>query len=105
MESRPEVIAPEDRKNAQEILKQIGTKFAEVRGRGKSAAWEDYQRLIASNLDTLVLGGAISLKEASQLLMQVEEFRKGSSENGKTPGMLLADWLSGELAEDVLPLR
>ena len=88
-------IAPEDRQRAREILDEIGAKFAENRKKGKSNAWEEYQRDLALNMNYLVLGGVMNLKEISQTLMQIEEYRKQTSEHGKTPSTLLAEWLSG----------
>lgn len=88
-------IDPKDRDRARSILQIIGDKFAENRKKGKSTAYEEYQRDLAINMNYLVMGGVMNLKEISQTLMQIEEYRKQSSEHGKTPATLLAEWLSG----------
>lgn len=95
----PAPIKEEDRTKARDILTDIGNRFAENRKKGKSNAFEEYQRDIALNMNYLIMGGALTLKDCSQLLMQLEEYRKQTSEHGKTPSTLLAEWLSGGAAE------
>jgi hypothetical protein len=38
----------------------------------------------------------MTMKELSEMLMKLEEFRKRTTETGKTPATLLAEWLRGE---------
>lgn len=95
-------VDPEDRARAQTILDHIGRRFAENRKKGKSNAYERYQADLAENMNHLVTGGVMNLKEVSQTIMQLEEFRKQTSEHGKTPATLLAEWLRGDLPEDAL---
>ena len=95
----PTQIAPEDRERARTILDQIGLKFSENRKKGKSTAWEEYQRDLAINMNHLIIGGVMNLREITQSLMQIEEYRKQTSEHGKTPATLLAEWLSGASVE------
>lgn len=93
---------PEDREKAREILDDIGRRFAENRRRGKSTAFEEYQQDIANNLNYLVMGGVMNLKESSVLLMQLEDLRKQTSDNNETVPERLSRWLRGELSEDGL---
>lgn len=90
-----QAVDPEDRDRARDLLEEIGARFAENRKKGKSTAYEEYQRDLAVNMNYLVLGGVMNLKEISQTLMQIEEYRKQSSETGKTQATLLGEWLSG----------
>ena len=94
-------VNPEDRARAQEILDQIGKRFSANRQKGKSNAYERYQSDLAENLNYLVTGGVMNLKEISQTIMQLEEYRKQSSEHGKTPATILAEWLQGSKVEEV----
>lgn len=98
-------INPEDRALAQSILEQIGKRFARNREKGKSNAYERYQADLAENLNFLVAGGVMNLKEVSQTIMQLEEFRKQGSEHGKTAATILSEWLNGELPDEALSLR
>jgi hypothetical protein len=91
----PPNVTPQDRDYAKGILESIGKEFAENRKISQSQAYEVYQRDLANNAQYLILGGVMSMKELSELLMKLEEFRKRSSESGKTPATLLAEWLRG----------
>lgn len=103
-EPRPGVsvadITPEARVKAQNILDRIGKAFSENRLVSQSQAYEALQRDVADHASYLIAGGYLSMKELSELLMKLEEFRKRSSESGKTPATILAEWLRGG---DVLP--
>lgn len=90
-------VDPKDKEIASDILNEIGQRFSENRAKGKSTAYEEYQRDISNNASYLVRGGLMTLKEVSEMLMKLEEFRKHTSEQGKTPATLLAEWLRGEL--------
>jgi hypothetical protein len=89
-------VTPEARAAAQNILDRVGKAFSENRAVSQSQAYEALQRDVADNAAYLIAGGYLSLKELSELLMKLEEFRKRSSESGKTPATLLAEWLRGE---------
>lgn len=91
-------VTPEARERARGILDTIGRQFAENRKVSQSQAYEIYQKDVADNAAYLIQGGILSMKELSELLMKLEEFRKRSSESGKTPATLLAEWLRGETA-------
>lgn len=94
-------IAPEDREKGRAILDDIGKRFSANRKRGKSTAYEEYQSDLAHNSQYLIAGGLLSVKELSELLMRIEEFRKSTTERGETPATLLAKWLMGEKIEGV----
>jgi hypothetical protein len=89
-------ISKEDREKARGVLDDIGKRFASNRLKGKFTAYEEYQRDLAQNSHFLVAGGLMSLKELSELFMRLEEFRKSTAEQGKTPATLLGEWLRGE---------
>jgi hypothetical protein len=92
----PPNVTPEARQRAKNILDSIGKAFSENRKVSQSQAYEVYQRDVADNAQYLITGGIMTMKELSELLMKLEEFRKRSSESGKTPATLLAEWLRGE---------
>lgn len=92
---RPSSIPREDREKGKEILDEIGRRFAENRRKGKSTAYEEYQNDIAHNSQFLIAGGLLTVKELSELLMKIEEFRKSTTDTRETPGSLLGKWLQG----------
>lgn len=94
-ESSGHSVNPEDRRKASTILAEIGDRFADNRKKGRSNAYETYQEDIARNLNYLIAGGLMSMKEASELFMKLEDFRKQSAQ-GRTPVEALAEFLSGE---------
>src|ERR1700728_1854275 len=69
---------PIERMTAKELLTSIGAKFAENRQKSKSKAFEIYQRDLATNSGALVMGGAVTLKELTVLLMDLESFMKST---------------------------
>lgn len=89
-------VSPEDRKKANNIIDEIGKRFSENRKISQSAAYECYQKDLSDNSAYLVNGGVMTMKELSEMLMKLEEFRKRTTETGKTPATLLAEWLRGE---------
>lgn len=99
---RPQPLSPEVQRQARDVLREIGLRFSENRKKAKSGAFEQYQRDLAENMDLLVMGGAMSLKEISQTLMQLEEYRKQTSEQGKTQATMLGEWLMGKLGDEQL---
>jgi hypothetical protein len=96
----PSNIKAEDREKATGILQEVGQRFADNRRKGKSNAYEEYQRDLAENAQFLVLGGLASVKELTELFMKIEDFRKQSSEQGKNPATILGEWLRGEETEE-----
>lgn len=83
---------------AQELLKQIGQRFDELRQGGRAEAWRNLQSDIAKNLHVLV-PLVIPMKDAFSLMQQIEDFLKGSTgQVGKSPAETLAGFLnSGEV--------
>jgi hypothetical protein len=52
------------------------------------------------NLDTLVMGGAIDLKEATSIITNLEQYTKETeSESVETPATVLGRWLRMDAAE------
>lgn len=92
----PANVTPEARARARGILDRLGKAFSENRQVSQSQAYEALQKDVADNAAYLIAGGYLSLKELSELLMKLEEFRKRSSETGKTPATIVAEWLRGE---------
>ena len=86
-----------ERQSARELLATIGQRFAENRQKSKSKAFEIYQRDLATNSGVLVMGGAVTLKELTVLLMDLEGFVKSSQKEGETSMTILAQFLRGEL--------
>lgn len=78
-------------------MTRIGNDFALNRQKSKSKAFETYQRDLATNAGTLVMGGAVTLKELTVLLMDLEAFMKSTLKEGVSPGELLAQFLRGDL--------
>lgn len=95
---RPEAGADAEatRTYAQSVLDFIGKEFARNRQANKARAFEIYQQRISENLDYLVVGGVMDLKEATKTIMELEEFRKQTTERAETPAQALARWLSGD---------
>lgn len=91
-------VSPHDKRAALELMTRIGNDFALNRQKSKSKAFETYQRDLATNAGTLVMGGAVTLKELTVLLMDLEAFMKSTLKEGVSPGELLAQFLRGDLA-------
>jgi hypothetical protein len=89
-------VSAEDREQAKNIIDEIGKRFSENRIKSQSSAYEQYQRDLSDNAAYIVNGGVMTMKELSEMLMKLEEFRKRSSEQGKTSATLLAEWLRGQ---------
>lgn len=90
-------VPPAARADARELLSAIGKRFAKNRSLGKSDAYSQYQMELSENMSVLVMGGVLTLKELTVLLMDLESFIKGASKEGETPAMKLAQFLRGEL--------
>lgn len=83
-----------DRANARKLFRAIGKRFNENRKKSKSSAYEQYQRDLMENMDTLLLGGVIELKEITATVTNLEVFMKSDiSETGKSQSEMLAEWL------------
>jgi hypothetical protein len=95
------VATAEERRHARDLLSQIGKTFANNRKQSKSKAFETYQHDLANNSGILVMGGAVTLKELTVLLMDLEAYMKTSVKEGETAAVRLQKFLSGELADEV----
>jgi hypothetical protein len=96
----PVAISPAEQYAAKDLLTRIGRDFAENRQKSKSKAFETYQRDLATNSGTLVMGGAVTLKELSVLLMDLESYMKSTVKEGETAATRLQKFLAGELADE-----
>jgi hypothetical protein len=55
-----------------------------------------------ANLDTLIMGGAIDLKEATTIITNLEQYTKETeAESTETPATILGRWLRMDAAEVV----
>jgi hypothetical protein len=81
-------------------LTRIGKDFAINRQKSKSKAFETYQRDLAENSGTLVMGGAVTLKELTVLLMDLEAYMKSTVKEGETAATRLQKFLSGQLDDE-----
>jgi hypothetical protein len=80
---------------AQSVFAAIGERFNQNRKKSKASAYEQYQRDLMENMDTLVLGDVISLKDITATITDLESFmRDNTSDQGKSQAQLLAEWLS-----------
>jgi DNA topoisomerase VI subunit B len=95
------VASPAERQTARDLLSEIGKRFAENRKKSKSKAFESYQQDLANNSGTLVMGGAVTLKELTVLLMDLEAYMKSTVREGETAATRLQKFLSGKLADEV----
>jgi hypothetical protein len=94
-------VSSEERRKAKNIIDDIGKRFSENRLKSQSAAFECYQKDISDNASYIVGGGIMTMKEVSELLMKLEEYRKRTTDQGKTPATLLAEWLRGNDVEGI----
>lgn len=95
------LASPAERQNARELLSEIGKRFAENRKKSKSKAFESYQQDLANNSGTLVMGGAVTLKELTVLLMDLEGYMKSTEKQGETAATRLQKFLAGQLSDEV----
>lgn len=66
----------------------------ELREKNRNSAWAAFQKKIASNLHILI-PFAISLKEATSLLREIEEFMKNDAgATTASPAEATANWLN-----------
>lgn len=95
------VASPAERQTARDLLSQIGKTFADNRKKSKSKAFETYQQDLANNSGVLVMGGAVTLKELTVLLMDLEAYMKSTVREGETAATRLSKFLTGELSDEV----
>lgn len=100
---KPPAATAREREAARTLMGQIGQRFSENRKKNKSSAFSEYQKDLAENMDTLVLGGAVTLKEMSILLMDLEAYiRSTSGDQGDSPVVLLSKFLRGTLKDPLV---
>ena len=101
----PRVLVPteSERADARRLFREIGERFNENRKKSKTAAYSGYRHDLMANLDTLVMGGALDLKDATTIITNLEQFTKETeAESTETPATILGRWLRmapGEVAE------
>ena len=93
--SGPRLVPTEsERANATRLFRQIGETFNENRKKSKTAAYAGYRHDLMANLDTLVMGGALDLKDATTIITNLEQFTKETeAESTETPATILGRWL------------
>ena len=89
-----------ERADARRLFREIGQKFNENRKKSKTAAYAGFRHDLMDNLDTLVMGGAIDLKEATTIITNLEQYTKETeAESTETPATILGRWLRMDAVE------
>jgi hypothetical protein len=82
------------------LFREIGQRFNDNRKKSKTAAYAGFRHDLMDNLDTLVMGGAIDLKEATSIITNLEQYTKETeAESTETPATILGRWLRMDAAE------
>jgi hypothetical protein len=90
----------EDRQHAREMFHEIGATFNKNRKKSKASAYEQYQRDLMAHSEELVMGEAISLKELTSIVTDLEQYmRDNTNDQGKSQAQLLAEWLTVPMKE------
>jgi hypothetical protein len=99
--TQPKLIPTEnERASATRLFREIGQRFNENRKKSKTAAYAGFRHDLMDNLDTLVMGGAIDLKEATSIITNLEQYTKETeAESTETPATILGRWLRMDAAE------
>ncbi len=97
----PKLIPTEsERQDARRLFREIGQRFNDNRKKSKTAAYAGFRHDLMDNLDTLVMGGAIDLKEATTIITNLEQYtRETEQESTETPATILGRWLRMDAAE------
>jgi hypothetical protein len=98
----PRVLVPteSERQDARRLFREIGERFNVNRKRSKTAAYAAYRHDLMANLDTLIMGGAIDLKEVTTVITNLEQYTKETeAESTETPATILGKWLRMDAAE------
>lgn len=105
----PQPVAPKyiptesERQDARRLFRQIGQDFNRNRKRSRTAAYSQYRHDLMENMDTLIMGGAVELKELTTLITNLEALTKETeAESTETPAAVLGRWLRmapGEVRE------
>ena len=89
-----------ERQDARRLFREIGQRFNENRKKSKTAAYAGFRHDLMDNLDTLVMGGAIDLKEATTIITNLEQYtRETEAESTETPATILGRWLRMDAVE------
>jgi hypothetical protein len=102
--STPRLVPTEaERSDARRLFREIGQRFNENRRKSKTAAYAAFRHDLMDNLDTLIMGGALDLKEATAIVTNLESYtRETEAESTETPATILGRWLRmapGEVGE------
>jgi len=102
--SAPKYVPTEtERARATNLFREIGERFNQNRKKSKASAYAAYRHDLMANLDTLIMGGAIDLKEVTTVVTNLEQYTKETeAESTETPATILGRWLRmepGEVAE------
>ena len=89
-----------ERASATRLFREIGQRFNDNRKKSKTAAYAGFRHDLMDNLDTLVMGGAIDLKEATSIITNLEQYTKETeAESTETPATILGRWLRMDASE------
>jgi hypothetical protein len=92
----PRVLVPTEteRADARRLFREIGERFNDNRKKSKTAAYSGYRHDLMANLDTLVMGGALDLKDVTTIITNLEQYTKETeAESTETPATILGRWL------------
>lgn len=109
--SAPKYIPTEsERADARRLFREIGERFNQNRKKSKASAYAAYRHDLMANLDTLIMGGAIDLKEVTTVITGLEQYTKETeAESTETPATILGKWLRMDAVEtsalEVKPLE
>ncbi|HUD75843.1 MAG TPA: hypothetical protein VMQ76_12285, partial [Terracidiphilus sp.] len=84
----PRVLVPTEteRADARRLFREIGERFNDNRKKSKTAAYSGYRHDLMANLDMLVMGGALDLKDATTIITNLEQYTKETeAESTETP--------------------
>jgi hypothetical protein len=98
----PRVLVPTEteRADARRLFREIGERFNDNRKKSKTAAYSGYRHDLMANLDTLVMGGALDLKDATTIITNLEQYTKETeAESTETPATILGRWLRMDASE------
>lgn len=89
-----------ERADARRLFREIGERFNVNRKKSKTAAYSGYRHDLMANLDTLVMGGALDLKDATTIITNLEQYTKETeAESTDTPATILGKWLRMDASE------
>jgi hypothetical protein len=102
----PQPVSPKytptesERADARRLFRAIGKTFNENRKKSRPAAYAQYRHDLMENMDTLIMGGAIDLKEITTVITNLEQLtRETEAESTETPATILGRWLRMDASE------